>query len=359
MPSVRVTGIEALGHRTYLGYLEAHLRSRPEFGGVHVDRVAPGPALRLFTNRYWVVGSHRSRTIRFYRCRHALLSPVRARCDIELFHTQNVAGGALDSRAAVVVSIDTTGVLTERMTGRRHDGAMFKLEQAILRRADLVAAMSRWAAESAAADYGVLPSNILVVRNGVLPTEARAHVGGGGWLFVGGEFRRKGGDLLLGVHQERFRSVPLVVVTSRREAGQIKGENVRVHHDVSRGRLLEEFYPRADLFVLPSREDYSPWVIPEALWSGVPVVAARVGAIPEMLREGLDGWMLDRVDRGRLAETLGTAREALRDPAAARRMSRSARQRAEEMLDVGRNLDALCDRLLEIAPGRGEAGRGG
>lgn len=355
MPSVRVTGSDALGHRTYLEHLGARLRARPEFGPVHLDRVAPGLLLRLFTNRLWGTGTYHSREVRYHRVSHALQAALRRRCDIELFHTQNIAGGALDSKAAVTVSIDTTGVLTERMIGRRHDRALFALERAILRRADLVAAMSQWAADSAAADYGVPHSKILVVRNGVLPSDARDHVGGGGWLFVGGEFHRKGGDVLLEVHQRRFRSVPLTVVTSDDAARRVGGENVSVLHSLPRRRLIDEIYPRADLFILPSREDYSPWVIPEALWSGVPVVAARVGAIPEMIRHGVEGWLLDRAGPGIAAEgleaTLAAAHDALQDPAVAQRMGRAARARAEDLFDLRRNLDGLCDRLLKIAPG--------
>ena len=341
MPSVRIIGSDALSHRIFLEHLYHHMLSRLDFGPVFLDRILPSLPLRLFTNRLFPLGTPHSREISFCRLCYNIRAARSPRCDIELFHTQQIAGGALHSREVVVVSLDTTGIQVEEMIRRRHDRWLFQLERAILNRADLVVTWSQWAADSAIRDYGVAPSKTTVVRNGVVSSEVHAHVGGGGWLFVGNDFRRKGGDILVEVHQKYFRTRPLTVVTSSAIAGKIRGENLRVMHDVPRQRLLAEIYPRADLFVFPTREDYSPWVITEALWSGLPVISTRVGAIPEMVRHGLEGWLLDRVDADLLAAALAEAQ----DPGLLHRAGRAARRRAEEQHALDCNLDRLCDRL--------------
>jgi glycosyltransferase involved in cell wall biosynthesis len=48
-------------------------------------------------------------------------------------------------------------------------------------------------------------------------------------------------------------------------------------------------YPEADVFLYPTRADCAPLVVMEALAHGVPVVAPRVFALPELVRDGSTG----------------------------------------------------------------------
>ena len=50
------------------------------------------------------------------------------------------------------------------------------------------------------------------------------------------------------------------------------------------------------MFVLPSRGDCMPQAVIEAIASGLPVVATRVGAIPEMVNDGVNGYLVDDVE---------------------------------------------------------------
>lgn len=57
-----------------------------------------------------------------------------------------------------------------------------------------------------------------------------------------------------------------------------------------------------DLFVHPSLDDAFPTVLLEALAAGLPIVASRVGGIPEIVTPGVTGTLLPPGDAGRLAE---------------------------------------------------------
>ncbi|MEQ1757834.1 MAG: glycosyltransferase [Vicinamibacterales bacterium] len=73
----------------------------------------------------------------------------------------------------------------------------------------------------------------------------------------------------------------------------------------------------ADALCLPSRREGCPNVVLEALASGVPVVASRVGGVPELLTE-TNGMMVPAEDPGALAKALVATLERRWDPIALR-----------------------------------------
>jgi glycosyltransferase involved in cell wall biosynthesis len=73
-----------------------------------------------------------------------------------------------------------------------------------------------------------------------------------------------------------------------------------------RGRDLDEFYARARIFVCPSKwfEGF-PNVVARAMAHGKPVVASRIGAIPEIVEDGVTGLLVEPGDGAALAAAIG------------------------------------------------------
>jgi glycosyltransferase involved in cell wall biosynthesis len=147
--------------------------------------------------------------------------------------------------------------------------------------------------------------------------------------------RRKGNDAAVAAVTRAASTLaarglpPPVVITSGADAPEVPG--LRCHH---LGSLDETGVLAAiqasDLHLTMAREDNLPNTVMEALSCGRPVVATRAGGIPELLRDGAEGWLVDVDDTAAAAAVL--ARLA-GDPAAVAAAGRAARLRAEREWD--------------------------
>jgi glycosyltransferase involved in cell wall biosynthesis len=72
------------------------------------------------------------------------------------------------------------------------------------------------------------------------------------------------------------------------------------------GRLpaVERLLNMADLAILPSRREGLPFALLEAMACGLPVVASKVGGVPELVEDGTTGYLIDPADVDQLAERI-------------------------------------------------------
>ncbi len=102
----------------------------------------------------------------------------------------------------------------------------------------------------------------------------------------------------------------------------------------------------ADLFVLPSQFEGLPISLLEAMGVGKPVVASRVGGIPEVITDGVEGFLTDPLDPAQFADRILAL---LKDPDLQQRFSQNAVRRVQEHFSVQRMVErteALYERVL-------------
>ena len=164
-----------------------------------------------------------------------------------------------------------------------------RLEQRAIAAAAAVVPWSEWNAEALTAEYDVSQTRLATIHPGVDvgwwgKASARRSPREDGplrILFVGNEARRKGLDLLLEAVERLGLDAVIDVVSGDSVPPK---PYVRVHRGVEAGsERLRELFASADVFAFPTRADAVPWVVLEAMASGLPVVATRVGAIGEIL----------------------------------------------------------------------------
>ena len=112
---------------------------------------------------------------------------------------------------------------------------------------------------------------------------------------------------------------------------------------------VARFYAAVDAVILPSINEGTPVTAIEALAAGRPVVATRVGGLPDVVRDGEDGFLVPAGATDELAERL--ARLA-RDPKLRERMGRSGQEHVRGRYTVERlvdDVDLLYRSLLQTA----------
>ncbi|HTH16407.1 MAG TPA: glycosyltransferase family 4 protein, partial [Magnetospirillum sp.] len=115
----------------------------------------------------------------------------------------------------------------------------------------------------------------------------------------------------------------------------------------------------ADLLVLPSRNEGLPMAILEAMAWGLPVVSTPVGAIPDAVEHGSNGFLLPVGDEVALAAALSLLAE---DAPLRRRMGAASRLRWARDFDIrayNRRLEALFRRVRDRRDGLAPQGKEG
>lgn len=205
-----------------------------------------------------------------------------------------------------------------------------------------------WVAGSLVMDYGIPAHRITPVSPGVdtrlyRPGDARAEESPVRLLFVGGDFNRKGGDLLLKWASEtRVRGDWELHVVTRDPVPE--HPRIHIYRDLkNHSPELIRLYQTSDLFVLPTRADCYSLVALEAMACGLPVVISDLGGISSIVRHGETGLLM-----GDPSRQLGPFLEELIGNSSLRRsMGEAALARARSEFDTSGSVQTVLTAMKE------------
>jgi glycosyltransferase involved in cell wall biosynthesis len=280
------------------------------------------------------------------------LREIASEVDGAFIHTTTLAALSVDLFRRVPSVLSTDGTPYNKRTmrsaynlkdrGRIAELAKRSLYRGIFAQAAGFVGWSNWAKQSFVEDYGCPEENVRVIPPGINVNEFAAGDRSHELpriLFVGGDFQRKGGDLLLDVFRSRLRGRAEVVLVTRDNVPAEPG--VSVHNNVApNSPELKRLYATSDIFVMPTRADCFALVGMEALAASMPIVVTRVGGIPDLVREDENGHLIDVDDAAALGDVL---ERLVTDRARREHMGKAARMHAEKYCDARTNARALFE----------------
>jgi glycosyltransferase involved in cell wall biosynthesis len=113
---------------------------------------------------------------------------------------------------------------------------------------------------------------------------------------------------------------------------------------------IEQFLPFLDVSVLSSHTEGLPNVVMEAMAARVPVVATAVGGTPEVVDDGVTGWLVPPRNVPALARRIG---ELVADAPTRQRMGAAARRRIDEEFTFARMAQEYTELFEQFAQGAG------
>lgn len=303
----------------------------------------------------------------------ALIQEVRP----HVLHTHTAKAGALARAAALLAGEARPPIVVHTFHGHVLKGyfgpgrtAFFRLvENVLATRSDVLVAVSPEVRDELV-ELGVAPRSKFAVIHLGIPLEDR--VGGAsaaldlrhaygipeqafvvGWIGRMTAVKDTGSVLrILAALRERGVDAALCMVGDGPEREGLE----QLAHELGVARSVylvgyqtdvAPYYELFDAFLLPSLNEGTPVSAIEALASGTPVVANRVGGVPDVVRDGIDGFLVEPGDVDGAAERL--ARLAA-DRDGARRMGAGGRERVRSRYAVERlvaDIDRLYRSLLE------------
>jgi colanic acid/amylovoran biosynthesis glycosyltransferase len=246
-----------------------------------------------------------------------ILAVRRAAGRRDLVHAHWLAAGAICvlARRRFVLTLHgsgTAGRFADLELARRHP----RLFGFVVRRAEVVIGVSEALAEAARRCGG---RDVRTIPNGVaLPASAGDEAEPVEVLFVGRLSPEKGIEELVAA-TERMN---LVVAGDGPLRHLVPDALGFVPHDE-----LGDLYDRAAVVVCPSYREGLPLCVLEAMAHGKPVVASAVGGIPELVEDGVTGFL---VEPGDVAGLRAAIERLLADPMLRRRLGLAARARVAE-----------------------------
>ncbi|HNP69478.1 MAG TPA: glycosyltransferase family 4 protein [Kouleothrix sp.] len=229
----------------------------------------------------------------------------------------------------------------------------WRLSQRMMEAAALLQAWSNWAKDSAIRDYGADPNKVIVNPPGIKldfwkPAPERAERDASQprrILFVGGDFRRKGGPVLLEWFRHQAAGAYELHIVTREAVDTAPG--VYVYHNMQPNSAeLLKLYHQSDLFVLPSLGECFGIATVEAMGAGLPVITSDVGGVADIVDVGGNGFIVPSDNAAELGQAIaGVFADEQRRVA----MGIQSRALAEQRFDVRRNAARTFGYLRQLA----------
>jgi len=183
-----------------------------------------------------------------------------------------------------------------------------RLEEELYQNAKTIFTTNENARESLITDYGVNKDKVIKVGYGLtlenLPEFEKTY-DGKTILFVGMDFERKGGYVLLEAFKkvkEKILNSRLIIIGPNPEIYKINQPGVESLGMIRDRKITEEYYKQASIFVMPSLCEPFGLVFLEAMGYKLPCIGTNIDAMPEIIENGKTGILVSPNNCNELAD---------------------------------------------------------
>lgn len=252
------------------------------------------------------------------------------------------------------LAIELAGGVAPWVPKKEEQPAFMERERLLFRNARMVFTGARYVEKYLREDYGVAPERIALGGGGAdpfftdrMPARPSADLCMN-MIMVGWDYGMKGGPTAIEALQVVRKTLPNLTLTligpPVDQVPDVPGL-IRVGPLRDQARLLE-YYRQADLFILPTLYDTFGFVFCEAMSQGLPCIGSDFNAVPELITEGVNGYLVPRNDPDALASKI---LQFYANPCHRVEMGRASLLRVKEEY----TWDRVIERLLEKMPGAG------
>lgn len=215
------------------------------------------------------------------------------------------------------------------------------IEQGVIENSSTIICSSHWASTSVVHDYNAPLDKVHTILLGAnvkkLPVQSETDIeqkfsGVCRLLFVGKEWERKGGDIVLGVYKRLVEAgieTQLTIIGCRGK--EIPDDpNITIYENINKDKadhmeLFNALFGRASFFIVPSQAEAFGLVYAEAAAYGTPAVGSMTGGIPSIVIDNITGVLLP--ENATSDDYAKRVIELWRDKDKLRKMSQAAKSR--------------------------------
>jgi len=352
-------GLANSGHRVTVISRALNGESVSSEGGVEVHRVAPSPSWDSIPvvwrlNRIWPGFAWAAMLrLRDIHRRQPIDIAESAECRADIFFISYLPG-----RPKLVTRLHTARIFIDQFNGldaKQGGYREYWIEKQSISRANLVTAPSRAVIDLTRTWLPLSEHTTLVVPNPIDQKEfpPSTLVRNGTVLYAGRLERNKGAETIkdaIPILFKRFPAIEFRFVGSdgvdrdgqswrRKILNSLDSlQRTKVRFEELTRKDLVQAYQEAAVCILPSTWENSSYVLLEAMACATPVVACNSGGSPELIEDGVSGFLIPVNDSQALVSRVG---ELLSDPSLRKVMGDNARRRIEESFSVERVLPKM------------------
>jgi starch synthase len=333
------------------------------------DRWVAAASTFAFDRRHWATRYHLARVPFALRSRRARrhIAARRGWCDVILQIGATFETGTAgipyclccDSNIRVAQQGASSGYSDAAALTTKEVEEIARRELGVYRGAAAIFPLSERLRQSFVDDFGIPADRVRAINAGpnfggprVLPAAApRTGDGSPTVLFVGRQFHRKGGDVLVESFRRVRRELPSAkLVIAGVPTGSVQGPGITCLGDLDKNSdegwaELSQAYRSADVFALPTRFEPFGIAFVEAMHFGLPCIGPSAWAVPEIIADGETGFTVPVDDVDALTNRL---LQLFRDPPLRQAMGNAGRDRAQRLFTWAKVTERMTDLMSAI-----------